>query len=33
MFDTAGFSKNNKEHVHELAINQTLKKYDYAMFC
>ena len=26
MFDTAGFSKNNKEHVHELAINQTLKK-------
>ena len=26
MFDTAGFSKSNKEHVHELAINQTLKK-------
>ena len=26
MFDTAGFSKNNKEHVHELAIKQTLKK-------
>ena len=26
MFDTAGFAKNNNEHVHELAINQTLKK-------
>ncbi len=26
MFDTAGFSKSNKERVHELAINQTLKK-------
>ena len=26
MFDTAGFSKSNKEYVHELAINQTLKK-------
>ena len=26
MFDTAGFSKSNKEHIHELAINQTLKK-------
>ena len=26
MFDTAGFSKSNKEYVHELAINQTLKR-------
>ena len=26
MFDTAGFSKSSKDPVHELAINQTLKK-------
>ncbi len=26
MFDTAGFSKNNREKIHKLATNQTLKK-------
>ncbi len=26
IFDTAGFSKNNREKIHKLSINQTLKK-------